>query len=100
MANFNDIDKARKILKLGDQATLKEIKSAYRKMAFDYHPDKQGNSSNPEHDEMMKMINWAYKILTQYCHDFRYTFKQEDVARTYFYEEQERKWKDNWFNSI
>ena len=42
MANFEEIDKARRLLGLGDRATLKEIKQAYRKMAFRYHPDSGG----------------------------------------------------------
>ena len=40
MANFEEIDKARKLLGLGEAATLKQIKQAYRQMAFRYHPDK------------------------------------------------------------
>ena len=100
MANFNEIDEARRLLGLGEEATSKEIRSAYRKMAFRYHPDKHTSAEFPEHEEIMKRLNWAYKLILQYCHDYKYTFREEDVARTYPDEEHMRKWRENWFNSI
>jgi len=39
MANFEEIDKARRLLSLAEFASLKEIKQAYRKKALLYHPD-------------------------------------------------------------
>lgn len=100
MADFNEIDEARKVLGLGKDATLGEIKSIYRRLAFQYHPDKNVNAGSSEHSDIMKKLNWAYRLLLQYCHDYRYTFTEEDVARTYFEAEEARKWKENWFNSI
>lgn len=100
MANFDEINEARRLLGLGEDATIKEIKSAYRKMAFRHHPDKHIGADSSEHEESMKRLNWAYKLLLQYCHDYKYTFREEDVARTYFYEEHARRWRENWFNSI
>ena len=99
MANFNEIDEARRLLGLGEAATLKEIKSAYRRLAHRHHPDKHG-SATEENDVMMKKLNRAYKLLMDYCTDYRYSFREEDVARTYPYEEHMRKWRENWFNSI
>jgi hypothetical protein len=48
----------------------------------------------------MKKLNWAYKLLEDYCRAYKYSFRDEDVARTYPHEEQMRKWRENWFNSI
>jgi DnaJ-class molecular chaperone len=42
MANFNEIEEARKLLGLGEAATLDEIKRAYRTLAHRHHPDKHG----------------------------------------------------------
>jgi DnaJ-class molecular chaperone len=39
MANFNEIEEARKLLGLGEAATPKEIKRAYRTLAHRHHPD-------------------------------------------------------------
>lgn len=52
MANFLEIDEARKILGLGEVATLKEIKGAYRRLARRYHPDRHGRADQDE--EAMK----------------------------------------------
>ncbi len=98
MANFEEIDKARRLLGLGDRATLKEIKQAYRKMAFRYHPDSGGKGA--EGQEMMKQLNWAYRLLLDYCADYSYSFTEEDVVRTDFYEEYLRKFYHDWFNGI
>ena len=42
MASFEEIDKARKLLGLGEVANLSEIKTAYRRLAHRYHPDLGG----------------------------------------------------------
>jgi len=100
MANFNEIDKARRLLGLGEEVTLKQIRSTYRKMAFRHHPDRNRGADSSEHEKIMKRLNWAYKLLLQYCHDYKYSFREEDVARTYLYEEYMRKWRGKWFDSI
>lgn len=43
-------------------ATAKEIKDAYRKLAFEHHPDR--NKENPDSAEKMKAINEAYAVLS------------------------------------
>jgi len=98
MANFLEIDEARKMLGLGEVATLKGIKGAYRRLARRYHPDRHGRADQDE--EAMKKLNWAYKLLEDYCRDYKYSFRQEDVSRTYPEEEYLRGWRENWFDSI
>jgi curved DNA-binding protein len=44
------------------EAGLKEIKGAYRKLAFQHHPDR--NRDNPASAEAMKRINAAYAVLS------------------------------------
>lgn len=48
-----------RVLGVGEGATVEEIKKTYRKLAFQYHPDK-----NPGSEEMMKEINEAYAVLS------------------------------------
>ena len=98
MANYLEIDEARRILNLTETATINEIKNTYRRLARSYHPDH--NTKNNQDQETMKRLNWAYKVLSDYCKDYKYSFTQEDVARTYPYEEYMRNWRDNWYNSI
>lgn len=51
-----------KILGVEESATEKQIKEAYRKLAFQYHPDRNGN--DPSSSEKMKDINEAYSVLS------------------------------------
>ena len=99
MANFNEIEEARTLLGLGEAATLKEIKIAYRTLAHRHHPDKHRGDDSNESDTM-KRLNWAYKLLTDYCDNYKYSFKEEDIARTYPHEEYLRTFKDKWYDSI
>jgi len=100
MANVDDIDEARRLLRLGEVATLKEIKSSYRRLASRYHPDKHTGTSPSENEETMKRLNRAYKLLTEYCRDYKYTFREEDVARAYPHDEYLRRYYRGWFDGI
>jgi DnaJ-class molecular chaperone len=99
MANFEEIDEARKLLGLGETATLKEIKNAYRRLAHEHHPDKQGDAGKSG-EQRMKKINWAYQLLVDYCQDYKYSFREEDVAKTYPHDEYLRKFHYGWFEGI
>ncbi len=50
------------ILGVDRKATQKEIKETYRKLAFQYHPDR--NKENPEASSRMKEINESYAVLS------------------------------------
>lgn len=47
------------ILKVNKNSTTKQIKDSYKKLAFQYHPDK-----NPGSEEMFQKISEAYDILS------------------------------------
>jgi DnaJ-class molecular chaperone len=50
------------ILGVEKEAGPKQIKEAYRHLAFKYHPDR--NKGNPEASEEMKSVNEAYAVLS------------------------------------
>ena len=50
-----------KILEVQKNASQDEIKKAYRKLAFKYHPDR--NHGNAQAEENFKKINEAYSVL-------------------------------------
>ena len=50
-----------KILNLAEDASEKQIKEAYRHLAFQYHPDR---NHDPESNARMKAINEAYAVLS------------------------------------
>ena len=75
------MDNPYEILNISKNASEKEIKDAYHKLAFKYHPDR--NMNNKIHAEtMFKKINSAYtKILNKnnMFSSFEYGFKYENI---------------------
>ncbi len=82
-----------KALGVREDSSFEEIKKTYRKLAFQYHPDR-----NPGKEEMMKEINEAYAVLSDeqkrreynslrqnygfYARDrFRQTYSDSDIFR-------------------
>lgn len=51
-----------KLLGIAPSASVQEIKKAYRKLAFQYHPDR--NRASQEANEKMQEINEAYATLS------------------------------------
>jgi len=81
MADFKQIDEARKILGLDQEATLEEIKEAFRKLSLKYHPDRCKDKDKKNCEEMIKKINQAKDILLNYCANYKYSFKEKDVKK-------------------
>ena len=81
MANFEQIDKARKVLGLGNTATMEEIKQAYRRKSLKYHPDKCKEKDKPRCERMIKKIISARDVMLRYCAGYRYSFDETEVRR-------------------
>jgi molecular chaperone DnaJ len=58
-----EIEKAQKILELPPEADLKQVKKAYRRLAFKFHPDL--NPDKPDAVSRFQEINKAYILLKQ-----------------------------------
>lgn len=71
------------ILQINRFASQKDIKMAYKKLAMQFHPDR--NPNNPNAEEKFKQIFEAYKILTdpeaKRKHD-QHVFMQVDSKKT------------------
>lgn len=72
-----EIDRARRVLGLGERASLEEIKSAYRRMCKKWHPDTLGD--DPASSKKIKEINAAYRLLLDYCERYPFSFLPETV---------------------
>ena len=72
-------------LGLTPDSSAEEIKKVYRKLAMQYHPDRNGG--NPESEERLKEINEAYQILGDQEKRRRYDLQYRQPFKNYvFYE--------------
>lgn len=103
MMNFKQIDEARKLLGLGEDASLGEIKDSYRNLSLKYHPDRCKEADKKRCEEMFKKINHAMDIIGSYCANYRFSFKEPDVKKntmdreTY---EHLKRFYDGWFGDL
>jgi DnaJ-class molecular chaperone len=86
MKKYQEITKARKMLKLSERATMKEIKSNYRSLLAKWHPDKCSEDKE-QCNEMTKKIIAAYKTIINYCNQYKYSFSKEEI-RNYLPEDE------------
>ena len=80
-----------KVLGVNRQASPEEIKKAYRRLAIQYHPDK--NKDDKAAEEKFKQINEAYAVLSDpekrknydmFGHaGFRQQYSQEDIFKNF-----------------
>ena len=75
---YKKIQNALEIMELHDRITFAQIKDKYKELMKKYHPD------NCQDDVLMceeksKEIIKAYKILQDYCQDFRFSFSEEEI---------------------
>jgi hypothetical protein len=69
---WQTIDRARQLLKLGDRATLGEMKRAYHRMSKRYHPDSIADRDNEKNEEVMYHLTEAYELLMRYTREYRF----------------------------
>lgn len=81
MADHKQIDEARRLLRLKEDASLEEIKEAYRSLSLQYHPDRCKDTDKKHCEEKLKQINRARDIIMSYCANYRFSFKEQDVKK-------------------
>ncbi len=80
MSQFQKINAAKKLLKLPEYATLDDIRTAYRKLAHQYHPD-QCEEEKAVCESMFRKVTEARNVLVAYCANYVYSFKEEDMVK-------------------
>ena len=103
MANFRQIEEARKLLGLDEEASMEEIKIGYRKLSLKYHPDRCKEKDKKHCAEMFKKINCAKDIIMGYCAGYRFSFKKENVEKNTMdkeYYEHLKRFYDGWWGDV
>ena len=71
------LDAAGRLLRLGESASLAEIKGAYRRLLQEVHPDR---NTDPRAADSLKDLSAAYELLEEYALNFKHTFNGEHDA--------------------
>jgi preprotein translocase subunit Sec63 len=77
-SKYREIIEAKNLLNLPERASMKEIKSNYRELIGQWHPDKC-NESDEKCNEMTRKIIAAYDIIVGYCNQYQYSFSKEEI---------------------
>ena len=103
MADFRQIDAARKLLGLDEEVSIEEIKDAFRSLSLQYHPDRCKDKDKKHCEEMSKRINQAKDIILSYCANYRYSFKERDIKKNIIDKElyeHLKRFYDGWFGDL
>jgi len=74
---IEEIDNALETLALPKFISKSEIKRQYHFLAKKNHPDIGGSA------ERMETLNHAYKLLSKYIEEFRYSFDDEEITKQF-----------------
>ncbi|MBS3819578.1 GvpL/GvpF family gas vesicle protein [bacterium] len=74
--NFEQIDHARKLLKLPEEFTAEDVRKAYRCLVKDKHPDK--GTRTHEAQKGFEEIQRAYRLMMDYCGDEKRSLQNEN----------------------
>jgi len=71
---YEELQQALEVFRLSDRATLKRIKERHRELVKRFHPD-TGEEKDPER---IRLINAAYKVLSDYCVNYVFSFAEDE----------------------
>lgn len=74
---YQEFQQALSVFGLGERATLEQIRKRHRDLARRCHPD-----HGAADDDAIRQVNAAYRILSEYCRGYRFSFAPEE-----FYEQ-------------
>ena len=80
ISKYEKILEARKILELPEAATMEEIKDSYRRLIKKWHPDRCVEEKEACLEMTNKIIS-AYKVILNYCRNYKFSFSQKEVEK-------------------
>ncbi len=86
-----NLAEARSLLKLADEASLEEIRNAYRRLAKKYHPDKCRGAGKKKCEEKIKEINEAYETILAFCANYRFPLRDSETSK----QKKKKEYKDH-----
>ncbi len=81
MISFNDVEQARRRLGLPIEASLPEIKTAYKERLKETHPDKRPRAETAEAEAETDRLIKAYEVLMTYIAQYPYSFDKEQYKK-------------------
>jgi len=74
---IKEIQKSLEFMDIPPLSSIKDIKRQYKKLSKKYHPDVFGDA------KMMEKLNYSYKILIEYCENYKFTFDECEIKKQY-----------------
>jgi DnaJ-class molecular chaperone len=86
---------ARELLELSPKANKKEIKTAYRRAARLWHPDRAPIGEEAHYRTRMQQVNAAYQRIVQFIEAYRY-----DLIESAGPEDLQKWWADRFYTGV
>jgi DnaJ-class molecular chaperone len=80
VGKYEEISQALRTLGLYEAVTVREIKSRYRELLREWHPDVSGTNEDACKEKTIE-ITAAYRTLMNYCEQYRFSFSKEEVEK-------------------
>ncbi|HIC43214.1 MAG TPA: J domain-containing protein [Sulfurimonas sp.] len=96
MSSLEKLIKAKTLLGLSNKATLFDIKQKYRSLMHKWHPDKNPDDLKTA-EQMSIQINAAYKTILEYCKQYEFSFKEEDIREKFI---SPQEWWESRFGDV
>jgi DnaJ-class molecular chaperone len=91
------IAKSRKALGIGESASIRQIRSAYRALWQEHHPDTGGAGGGGDRERLAELKR-SYDILIRYCEEYDISFDEKNAA-THEYDHM-MKFYDGWLGDL
>ena len=79
-SSIEEILKAKTVLALSDRSSLLEIKSQYKHLIKQWHPDKHLENQS-EAQAMSVLINNAYEVIMDFLKEYPLDFSEETITK-------------------
>lgn len=80
VSKYEEITRAREILGIPENATMKDIKLRHRNLVKKWHPD-VCSRKREICEEMTAKVNEAYRVIIGYCENYQYSFSRKEVEK-------------------